>query len=240
MSEHSWRPGLITVVVAHDHRFVAPELARSAELEVVADTSFGAVAVALCELVVPDVVVIGEWLADGVVDQFLPSLLRRGTRVMVVADGADQRRLVQLVELGASSVCAMDGSAESVRNAVVDVAAGGCVVPPPVASSIIGEWRLGRVQGGGREVAGGLTEREIEVLGAMVDGLSTKAVGRLLGLATKTVENHKTHIFSKLGVRTQAQAVALIVGGRLPLDSLDQAWTGKSGPDKGSLGRLGR
>jgi DNA-binding CsgD family transcriptional regulator len=46
----------------------------------------------------------------------------------------------------------------------------------------------------------------------MSDGLSTKAVAHHLGIAAKTVENHKTRIFDKLGVRTQAQAVALAIG----------------------------
>ena len=46
----------------------------------------------------------------------------------------------------------------------------------------------------------------------MSDGLSTKAVAHQLGIAVKTVESHKTRIFGKLGVRTQAQAVALAIG----------------------------
>ncbi len=53
-----------------------------------------------------------------------------------------------------------------------------------------------------------LTLREMEVLNAMADGLSTKATARLLGVAVKTVENHKTRVFAKLGVHSQAQLIA--------------------------------
>jgi DNA-binding CsgD family transcriptional regulator len=42
----------------------------------------------------------------------------------------------------------------------------------------------------------------------MADGLSTKAAARLLGIAVKTVESHRTRVFAKLGVRSQAQLVA--------------------------------
>jgi DNA-binding CsgD family transcriptional regulator len=43
----------------------------------------------------------------------------------------------------------------------------------------------------------------------MTEGLSTKGLARRLGISVKTVENHKTRIFNKLGVHTQAQAVAM-------------------------------
>jgi DNA-binding CsgD family transcriptional regulator len=54
--------------------------------------------------------------------------------------------------------------------------------------------------------------REMEVFNAMADGLSTKAAARLLGVAVKTVESHRTRVFAKLGVRSQAQLVAARTG----------------------------
>jgi DNA-binding CsgD family transcriptional regulator len=50
------------------------------------------------------------------------------------------------------------------------------------------------------------------VLASLADGLSTKAIARRLGLAVKTVENHKSRVFDKLGVNTQAHAVSLAIG----------------------------
>jgi DNA-binding CsgD family transcriptional regulator len=52
-----------------------------------------------------------------------------------------------------------------------------------------------------------LTLREMQVLNAMSDGLSTKVAARLLGVAVKTVESHKTRVFAKLGLHSQAQLV---------------------------------
>jgi len=57
-----------------------------------------------------------------------------------------------------------------------------------------------------------LTARELEVLAAMADGLSAKAIALRLGVALKTVENHKVRIFDKLGVQTQAHAVSVAIG----------------------------
>jgi DNA-binding NarL/FixJ family response regulator len=45
----------------------------------------------------------------------------------------------------------------------------------------------------------------------MVEGLAANAITKHPGVATKTVENHKIRIFDKLGVRTQAHAVAVAI-----------------------------
>jgi DNA-binding NarL/FixJ family response regulator len=59
---------------------------------------------------------------------------------------------------------------------------------------------------------GDLTEREAEVLGLVARGLAGKQVARQLGISPKTVEQHKSRIFSKLGVRSQTAAVSLALG----------------------------
>ncbi len=43
----------------------------------------------------------------------------------------------------------------------------------------------------------------------MAEGLAAKAIASRLGVALKTVENHKIRVFNKMGVRTQAQAVSV-------------------------------
>lgn len=52
----------------------------------------------------------------------------------------------------------------------------------------------------------GLTEREAEVLRLLAQGLITKEIGALLGIATRTVKHHIEHIYEKTGVSTRAGA----------------------------------
>jgi DNA-binding NarL/FixJ family response regulator len=52
----------------------------------------------------------------------------------------------------------------------------------------------------------GLTEREVEVLRLVAQGLTNKEVAAALSLAAKTVGNHLMHIYEKLGVTTRAAA----------------------------------
>ena len=55
-----------------------------------------------------------------------------------------------------------------------------------------------------------LTHREREVLSLVAEGLAAKQVAHLLGISHKTVERHKTRIFSKLGVPNAAAAVGFL------------------------------
>ena len=56
-----------------------------------------------------------------------------------------------------------------------------------------------------------LSPREREVLRLVAQGLSSKAIGRRLFISERTVAQHLTAVFHKLGVNTRAQAVALAV-----------------------------
>jgi DNA-binding NarL/FixJ family response regulator len=54
-----------------------------------------------------------------------------------------------------------------------------------------------------------LTEREREVLEMIARGLSNDDIAQRLAISTKTVRNHVTTIFAKLGVTTRAQAIVM-------------------------------
>jgi len=200
--------------VLHDQEFVQEllDLLLVDQIEVVASTHSGKAAIALSELLSPDVVVVSELLIDGVIDVFLPGLIRTGTRVLLLSIPLDVSRLLELVELGITGLVDSDQSPNDLAFAVLALAGGGAVFPPDVSAMIAADWRRARRKGTNETHGTELTARELEVLGAMSDGLSAKAVAHHLGIAVKTVENHKTRIFEKLGVRTQAQAVAMAIG----------------------------
>jgi DNA-binding NarL/FixJ family response regulator len=66
-----------------------------------------------------------------------------------------------------------------------------------------------------RPPARGLTPREQEILDLVAEGLAAKQVARHLGISPKTVEQHKSKIFTKLGVPNQAAAVSVAIKDRV-------------------------
>jgi DNA-binding NarL/FixJ family response regulator len=56
-----------------------------------------------------------------------------------------------------------------------------------------------------------LSAREIEVLQSIAEGKSNKEIGTLLGVATKTVDNHRSRLMQKLGVHNAASLTLVAV-----------------------------
>jgi DNA-binding NarL/FixJ family response regulator len=57
-----------------------------------------------------------------------------------------------------------------------------------------------------REWPGGLTNREVEVFGLLVRGLSNKEIAERLVISRKTAGSHVEHIYTKIDVSNRAQA----------------------------------
>lgn len=57
----------------------------------------------------------------------------------------------------------------------------------------------------------GLSPREREVVSYLAQGLSSKQIARMLNLSPRTVEMHRARLLQKLGVRSTAQLLALLV-----------------------------
>ena len=207
------------LVIAHRSTFIRDVVrltGRSRDVLVVGEARRPADLAALCASERPDVAFIEATFADGSqVESVLPAVLAVGTRAVIVSDDPSPERVTRILALGASGFLRHDTTPDQVVDAIQAVAGGAAVLGPQATATILEQWRRlresGVVAGPGADKPVVLTPREQEVLVAMADGLPAKAIARRLGVATKTVENHKIRIFSKLGVRTQAQAVSLAI-----------------------------
>jgi DNA-binding NarL/FixJ family response regulator len=202
-----------TVAIAHDDMLVRDSVAFACE-RAGYDTwmcdPVGADLLTRCRHDPPEVLLLDFDCRDGPAERFVGSLKECGVAVVVVGGAAFRERALASLDAGASGYVGVEHTGlEQFAEAVRSVHAGGVALHPEHAAAVVAQWREGR-QRANRE-PGALTQREREVLAAMVDGLLTKAIARQLRVAPKTVENHKVRIFSKLGVRNQAQAVSVAI-----------------------------
>lgn len=96
--------------------------------------------------------------------------------------------------------------------AVCDVAAGGAPMTGAVARKVV--QAFSRASRTVPALASSLTAREREVLDMLAQGLSKKEIASRLSVSFSTVRTHLEHVYTKLHVRTQAEAVARWLGGR--------------------------
>ena len=204
----------VRVVMADDNRLVAQMLSLACErrgLTVVGHASDYDELVRLCVDVRPDVAVAADHLGPVAVETCLDALESASTPVIVLSDDPSPERLGSVLARNVAGYVSYDAEPDEVADGIVAVVRGHVALNPAVASTIVGQWRRMRTQPvnlGSRRRAT-LTRREHEILCAMADGLAAKAIAVRLGVALKTVENHKIRVFDKMGVRTQAQAVSV-------------------------------
>ena len=55
------------------------------------------------------------------------------------------------------------------------------------------------------------TERELQVIQLLLEGKSTKLIASQLGVCTRSVEHHLTHIYEKVGVASRAEVIIKLI-----------------------------
>ena len=126
---------------------------------------------------------------------------------VVLADGGsppgETRSVVALggAEDGSSGVLPRDAHASQIDAAIRAVAAGLIVRAPGAREAGFGA--VGETDGHAL-----LTPRELQVLAALAEGMTNKAIARRLDISLHTVKFHMESLFRKLGARTRTEAVA--------------------------------
>jgi DNA-binding NarL/FixJ family response regulator len=127
-----------------------------------------------------------------------------GGRALAVVRGDDALQMVSLVAAGYDGVVA-DASIDQIATAMRAVTDSGVVLDPRAAALIVSGWRGGS---SGSDTGPRLAPREQQILLLLADGKSVKQIAAELGVTPKTVEHQKGSLYRRIGVTTQAEAVA--------------------------------
>jgi DNA-binding NarL/FixJ family response regulator len=118
---------------------------------------------------------------------------------------------------GADAYCLKDISGSQLANAIGAVMKGAVWLDPGIAKQVLNQVvgnSLGQSSHASQGNTFGLSERENQVLGLIVDGLGNQGIAQRLFLSQETVKTHIRHVMDKLRVsdRTQAAVKAIRCG----------------------------
>ena len=207
----------IRVLVADDQTLVREGLVTLlrmiAGIEVVGSAVDGAEAVTLAQETRPDIVLMDLRMPrlDGVeaTRRIVDSLPQ--TRVVVLTTYADDASVFAALQAGARGYLTKDASSEEIGRAIRTVHAGEALLDPTVqrrlletvASALPAKPAVTQ-----DAYPDGLTQREIDVLRCMAEGLSNQEIAARLHVSEATIKTHINNIFSKAELRDRGQAVA--------------------------------
>lgn len=196
----------VRVLVADDHpvvRFGMSALLGSLPgVEVVAEASTGADAIREAQLTRPDVLLMDLQMPtmDGIEATRRLATLLPDVAVLVVTMSDDDETVVSAMRAGARGYLLKGAEQGEILAAIQAVAAGHVVVAAQVAALL--------VEGPpSKRLIPGLTSRENEILDHLVQGHGNARIANDLGLAVKTVANHLSATYVKLGVVTRTEAI---------------------------------
>lgn len=168
-------------------------------------------AIALCERLAPDVVLIDVLLGAGEGIAAIEALKARFPHLYVVVLSAtvDAGLVVQAMRAGASGYLLYTVSNFDLAQALRAVVAGRVAVAPEVTQQILGSLQQPL------DTAAGLTEREQTILHYLVRGHTNAQIAQLVCLSRSTVKYYIASMFAKLGVTCRSELVALAYESRL-------------------------
>ena len=206
----------VRVLIVDDHEVFADALTVCLgdypDLEVVGVATTASRCLALIAAVDVDIVVLDLALAgeDGLTVAREVLGLRPYTGI-VVATGIDpDGQVVDAVQLGVRGWVPKTASAEALVDAIRGVSRGETRIPAQLLANALMSMSRDRPEllDGSTGMAG-LTGRELEVLGCLVEGMSRTEIGDLLHVSPNTVRTHVQSILHKLQVHSALAAVAI-------------------------------
>ena len=205
-----FRHGLVGLLDAIERVEVVGQAATAPDAEtVIADTA-------------PDVVLMDLNL-PGVTGTELTAILTRehpDVAVLALTMVEDQAAIVDTIRAGARGYLLKEAAAEEIVGAIEAVAAGQAVFGGAAATRVLSTLATTDRPG---TAFPELSEREHEVLDLVARGLTNTAIAQRLHVTPKTVRNHVSNLYTKLGVADRAAAVARArdagLGTRRPTDT---------------------
>ena len=127
--------------------------------------------------------------------------------IMMLTVFKDEKNLFDAIKAGASGYLLKDTSTDEIENAIKDLLNGGVPLSKSIARKVLGFLREDKVSKNKESKQFNLTNREIEILQAIVRDDTEYAIAMDLGISQHTVRTHVKNIYKKLQVHSRGAVV---------------------------------
>jgi DNA-binding NarL/FixJ family response regulator len=200
----------IRVLVVDDHAIVREGicalLARREDIEVVGQAADGQRAIDAVVQFDPDVVLMDIAMpgmngleATREIHARFPS-----TRILVLTQYENKEYIVPLLRAGAVGYVTKDVRASELTDAIRAVFSEGAYLPPRITQAVVSVIAKSPDPDNAQTI---LTEREIQIVRLITEGLSNREIAERLGISVKTVDTHRGNILEKLNVHNTAELI---------------------------------
>jgi DNA-binding NarL/FixJ family response regulator len=187
------------------------------DIEVVGEAGDGVAATELAGSAVPDVILMDVRMPkrSGIEACVAIKEIAPTARIIMLTVSDEEADLYDAVKNGASGYLLKDSSIDEVAQAVRVVADGQSLISPSMAIKLLDEFKQMSRADRQQVPTPRLTERELEVLKLVAQGLNNREIAKRLFISENTVKNHVRNILEKLQLHSRMEAVMYAVREKL-------------------------
>ena len=208
----------VKIMIADDHSMIREGLKNLLELDgdiqVIAEAVDGEDCLEKLQLVKPDVLLLDINMPKKNGLEVLKSLKSRRSKlkVLVLTVHNEIEYLMKAVDIGVNGYVLKDSESAELKKAIFTVADGETYIQPSLIPALNAKMIETNKDA---EKIKNLTKRELDVLKLLAVGMYNKEVGKRLEISERTVKNHVSNIFKKLGVTDRTQAAVFAIRNNL-------------------------
>lgn len=207
-------PSIIRVALCDDHRIITDGLrellAGVPGIECVGSATGGVDLLYLLEHIAAHVVLLDLDMPemDGALVAERIKQKHPGTRVIILTMHDEAAIVRKLMDAGVDGYLLKTCSRDELLMAIREAHAGRKHFSGALTASLLKQHEVSER---GRQVLKDLSEREIEVLAALAEGLSNREIGERLFISPRTVDTHRTNLMRKLDTHNVAGLVRIAI-----------------------------
>jgi len=204
---------VIKVVIVDDHQIIRDGieamLLTSKVIKIVGEASDYNSLMRILEKQTPDIVILDIALPGKSGLEIARELKEniKGIKILMLSGNTTEENIIESIKSGASGFLPKDTSKEEFIEAITSVHNNEEYFGSNLSKTIFKSYVHHVKNHGNSEPEISLSEREIEIIALLSDGMSSKEIGDKLFISSRTVESHKANILSKLNLRNCAEMI---------------------------------
>lgn len=207
---------MIKLIIADDHRMFRESLKKILTLEgiaeVIAEASNGEELVSLLDTHSPDLVLmdISMPIMDGIEATRKAIEKKPGLKVLTLSSFGDEKYYFNMIEAGAKGFVVKNAGIAELEKAIVEVANEGSWFSSDLLQKVILS-----ISSKSKDTAVDLSDREIEIIKYVCEGLTNEQIAEKVCLSFDTVKWHRSNLLSKTGSTNTAALVMYAIKNKL-------------------------
>ena len=211
----------LRIVLADDHPVVligVRNMLSQEGVEIVGEAKDGDEAITLTLELEPDILLLDLAMPRLPGLEAMRAIMSRspGVKIIMLTSTISTQQIIEALHIGARGIVLKDAVAQHLTQAIQTVAGGDYWIGGARVVNLMAALRelMEKVKTPERKTFG-LTPREMDVVGCIVEGCSNRDVARQFSISEETVKRHLSNIFDKTGVSTRLELALFAIAHKL-------------------------